>query len=101
FVGCDALDPDPGVRLVCLVLDDARAIALGSEPVREPGGEPLGRVTSGGYGYAVRSSIAYAYVPRERANPGTRLEVDIFGEWIGAEVRREPLWDAAGERVRA
>ena len=66
-----------------------------------PGGEPLGRVTSGGFGYAVGSSIAFAYVPREHAEPGTRLEVDIFGDWVAAEVRPEPLYDPAGERVRA
>jgi glycine cleavage system aminomethyltransferase T/glycine/D-amino acid oxidase-like deaminating enzyme len=101
FLGRDALDPDPAVLLACLVLDDPRATALGSEPVRAPGGEPVGRVTSGGYGHAVRASIAYAYVPREHAEPGTRLEVDSFGEWIGAEVRSQPLWDPAGERLRA
>ena len=66
-----------------------------------PGGEPLGRVTSGGYGYAVDASIAYAYVPREHAAAGTRLEVDIFGDWVGAQVQREPLWDPEGARVRA
>jgi 4-methylaminobutanoate oxidase (formaldehyde-forming) len=91
----------PTERLVCLVLDEPRAIALGSEPVRLPGGDSLGRVTSGGYGYSVGASIAYAYVPAAQAEPGTRLEVDIFGDWIGAEVRPEPLWDPAGERVRA
>ena len=69
--------------------------------MRLPGGQPLGRVTSGGYGYAVGASVAYAYVPSERAEPGTRLEVDIFGDWVAAEVRAEPLYDPRGERVRA
>jgi 4-methylaminobutanoate oxidase (formaldehyde-forming) len=83
------------------VLDDPHAIALGSEPVRVPGGEPVGRVTSGGYGYAVAASIAFAYLPTELVQPGTRVEVDIFGEWVAGEVRAEPLYDPAGERVRA
>ena len=39
-------------RLCCLVLDDPLAVALGNEPIRI-GGEVVGRVTSGGYGYAV------------------------------------------------
>jgi 4-methylaminobutanoate oxidase (formaldehyde-forming) len=83
------------------VLEDPRAIALGSEPVREAdGGDVLGRVTSGGYGYAVGASIAYAYVPVAHAEPGSRLEVNCFGDWIPAEVRAEPLWDPSGERVR-
>jgi len=101
FLGSAALDPEPPRRLVCLVLDDPRSIALGSEPVRTEGGEIVGRVTSGGYGYAIGASIAYAYAPVEHAAVGTRLAVDIFGEWIGAEVRAEPLYDPKGERVRA
>ena len=56
----------------------------------------LGRVTTGGYGFAVAASIAWAWVPAEAAEPGTRLEVDIFGDWVGAEVRAEPLYDPAG-----
>jgi 4-methylaminobutanoate oxidase (formaldehyde-forming) len=100
FIGRDALDAKPGQNLVCLVLDDPRSIALGSEPVRA-GDELVGRVTSGGYGYAVGASIALAYVPVAYAAPGTRVEVDIFGDWVPAEVRAEPLYDPAGERVRA
>jgi 4-methylaminobutanoate oxidase (formaldehyde-forming) len=99
FIGRDALDDDPATRLVCLVLDDPRAIALGSEPVRV-GDQLVGRVTSGGYGYAVDASIAFAYVPVVHAAPGTRVEVDIFGDWVAAEVRAEPLYDPAGARIR-
>ena len=100
FVGRDALDPEPRQRLVCLTLADGRSLALGSEPVRSDTGEIVGRVTSGGFGYAIGASIAYAYVPAEHAEPGTRLAVDIFGEWVAAEVRAEPLYDPKGERVR-
>jgi 4-methylaminobutanoate oxidase (formaldehyde-forming) len=99
FIGRDALDEQPVQRLVCLTLDDPRAIALGSEPV-QAGDEIVGRVTSGGYGYAVGASIAYAYVPEAYAAVGGRLAVDIFGDWVGAEVRAEPLYDPKGERVR-
>jgi 4-methylaminobutanoate oxidase (formaldehyde-forming) len=100
FIGRAALR-EPEQKLVCLVLEDPRSIALGSEPVRAAGDAIVGRVTSGGYGYAVGASIAYAYVPVEHAVPGTRMAVDIFGEWVPAEVRVEPLYDPKGERVRA
>ncbi|MEP6813296.1 MAG: glycine cleavage T C-terminal barrel domain-containing protein, partial [Actinomycetota bacterium] len=100
FIGRDALR-EPAQKLVCLVLDDPRAIALGSEPVRAADGAIVGRVTSGAYGYAVGASIALAYVPLAYTEPGTPLAVDIFGDWIDAEVRAEPLYDPAGERVRA
>jgi len=57
-------------------------------------------VTSGGVGYTVGRSIAYAYLPADRAEPGTPVEVEIFGEWVGGEVAPEPLFDPAGERLR-
>jgi 4-methylaminobutanoate oxidase (formaldehyde-forming) len=101
FIGRDALARSkPRQRLVCVVLDDPRAVALGSEPVR-CSDEIVGRVTSGGYGYAVGASIAYAYVPPAHAEPGTRVAIDIFGDWVGGEVRSEPLYDPKGDRVRA
>jgi 4-methylaminobutanoate oxidase (formaldehyde-forming) len=103
FIGRDALvaakAAGPRKRLRCLVLDDARAVCLGNEPVRL-GGTVVGRVTSGGLGFAVERSIAYAYLPPHAAI-GARGEVAVFGEWIGFEVAREPLWDPAGERLRS
>jgi 4-methylaminobutanoate oxidase (formaldehyde-forming) len=103
FMGAEALSRDggrePRVRLRCLVLDDPRSVALGNEPVRVDG-EIAGRVTSGGYGYTVERSIAYAYLPAEM-EPGTRVEVDIFGAWVPGEIAREPLFDPRGERLRA
>jgi len=104
FIGREALvaaQEQPLERkLACLVLDDPRSVALGSEPVRMDG-EILGRVTSGGYGYTVERSIAYAYVPAESADPGREVEVEIFGEWVPGRIAEEPLWDPAGERIRA
>jgi 4-methylaminobutanoate oxidase (formaldehyde-forming) len=100
FLGSDALDGDrPARRLCCLVLADPRSVALGNEPVRA-GGEICGRVTSGGYGYTVGASIAYAYLPAEHGATGTEVAVEVFGEWIDGAVRGEPLFDPDGARVR-
>jgi glycine cleavage system aminomethyltransferase T/glycine/D-amino acid oxidase-like deaminating enzyme len=99
FVGRDALaDREPVKRLRCLVLDDPRSVALSNEPVRVQG-EIVGRVTTGGYGYTVGRSIAYAYLPPAH-DVGTAVEVDIFGQWIAGTVAAEPLFDPGGERVR-
>jgi len=103
FVGEEALlaarESGPRTRLRCLTLEDPRSIALGNEPVRV-GGKVAGRVTSGGYGYTVGSSIAYAYLPPEHA-AGTAVEVEIFGRWVEGEIATEPLFDPKGERIRA
>jgi 4-methylaminobutanoate oxidase (formaldehyde-forming) len=99
FAGRDALAArEPAKRLRCLVLDDPRSVALGNEPVRVDG-EIVGRVTTGGYGYTVARSIAYAYLPPSH-DVGTAVEVDIFGRWVAGEVAAEPLFDPRGERVR-
>ncbi len=104
FVGRDALaeakERGPRKRLVAIVLSDPRSVALGNEPVRM-GGEVCGRVTTGGYGYTLERSIAYAYIPPDRSEPGTGAEVEIFGEWIQGEVAAEPLFDPKGERIKA
>ncbi|HET8526770.1 MAG TPA: FAD-dependent oxidoreductase, partial [Actinomycetota bacterium] len=87
-------------RLACLVLTDPRSSTLGNEPVRA-NGAVVARVTSGGIGHTIGASIAYAYLPSELAVTGTWLEVEVFGEWIGAEVADEPFYDPKGERIRA
>jgi 4-methylaminobutanoate oxidase (formaldehyde-forming) len=102
FLGRDALVEarEPERVLCCLTLDDPRAVALGSEPVRV-GNALAGRVTSGGYGYTVGRSIAYAYLPTDHAADGTEVAVEIFGAWIPGTVAAEPLFDPGGERIRA
>ena len=104
FIGKDALAAArdaPATRdLVCLVLDDRLSAATGSEPVRIDGAV-AGRITSGGYGYTVERSIAYAYVPSDLAEPGGRVEVSMFGDWVGAEIVSEPLYDPKGLRIKS
>jgi 4-methylaminobutanoate oxidase (formaldehyde-forming) len=103
FIGSDALalalaGESPARRLRCIVLEDPRSVALCNEPVRI-GDAVRGRVTSGGYGYTVERSIAYAYVP-EAVEIGSTVEIDIFGRWVAGEVADEPLLDPERRRVR-
>ena len=75
FEGRDALAArkEQGLsrRLCCLTLADPRVVVLGSEPVRV-GAEVVGRVTSGGYGYTVGASIAYALPAGRPCRAGDR-----------------------------
>ncbi|MGQ0832099.1 MAG: GcvT family protein [Microthrixaceae bacterium] len=104
FVGHDALvrakAEGPSRRLRCLALDDPLAVPLGSEPVRVDG-EIVGRVTSGNQGFRVQRAIAFAYLPAERSAVDQRVDVEVFGEWIGAVVVRDPLYDPTGSRIRS
>ena len=103
FLGKSSLGPADGGRrrLVCLVLADAQSVALGNEPVKTPHGDVVGRVSSGGLGYTLGASIAYAWVPAEHAGLGTALSVEVFGVTVPAEVRADPLFDPTGARIRA
>jgi glycine cleavage system aminomethyltransferase T/glycine/D-amino acid oxidase-like deaminating enzyme len=104
FIGRDALvkQKAEGIakKLCCLTLDDSTAIAIGNEPVRYQD-RVVGWITSASYGYAVQKSIAYAYLPIELAIIGTRLDVEMLGERIGAVGAQDPQWDPKGERIKA
>ena len=100
FAGRDALDDrEPAKRLRCLVLEDPRSVALGNEPVRVDG-EIVGRVTTGGYGYTVGRSIAYAYLPpaprRRHRGRGRHLRALGRGRGGGRAAVRSPRRAGAG-----
>jgi glycine cleavage system aminomethyltransferase T len=105
FIGREALlkQKKDGLKqkLCCIVLDDPRSVVLGKEPVWYNGDKNIGWVAAGGYGYSVAKSIAFAYLPIEYSKVGTRLEIELFGDRVGAEVAKEPLWDPKGERIKA
>lgn len=73
---------------------------MGKEPIRAEG-NTIGWVASGGFGYSVAKSIAYAYLPMAYSKPGTKLEIECFGEQVGAEVTQNVLWDPKNERIKA
>lgn len=65
-------------------------------------GEIVGETTSGGYGHRIDKSIALGMVRSDLAEPGTILEVEIFGQRHKATVEPDqPLWDPQNERIRA
>ena len=104
FIGREALakQKKEGIKqkLCCLSLADPTAVALGNEPIFHQD-KVVGWITSGGYGYAVKKSIAYGFLPVDLAKPGTALEVELFCERIRMTVENDPLFDPKGERIRA
>jgi aminomethyltransferase len=51
-----------------------------------------GVVTSGTMSPCLGTGIGMAYVPAERAEPGTKIEIDVRGKLRAAEVRAKPLY---------
>jgi dimethylglycine dehydrogenase len=65
-------------------------------------GKIVGETTSGGFGHRVDKSIALGMIRADLAVPGTKIEVEIFGENFPAIVQEDQsLWDPRNERLRA
>ena len=93
---------DAGVprQLVCLVCQAEDADPWGYNPIFN-GDQIVGMTSSGGYGHRTDKSIALGYVPPALAAPGTRLEVEVLGQKLAAEVVAMPLYDPKNERMKA
>ena len=88
-------------RFVTLVVDAGEQDAPYMSTVWH-NGEVVGETTSGDWGYRVNASIALGVIRTDLAQPGTQLEVEIFGQKRLATVQEErPLWDPENERLRA
>ncbi len=81
------------------VHDITNADATGGEPVFLPDGTPVGRVTSGTYGYSVGMSLALGYL--KGVEPGAQVDVMILGKPHRGVVLPEPPFDPKGEKLRA
>lgn len=65
-------------------------------------GKIVGETLSGGWGHRVDKSIALGMIRADLAEPGSTVEVEIFGDRFKAVVQKdEPLWDPKNERLRS
>ena len=63
-------------------------------------GATAGRVRSVGYGHTVGRTIAFAYLPADLADDA-RVEVEVLGRPVAAELAVDVLVDPEQARVRA
>ncbi|MCB1057303.1 MAG: glycine cleavage system aminomethyltransferase GcvT, partial [Acidobacteria bacterium] len=94
FVGKAALvaQREQGVtrRLVGFEMRD-RGIGREGYPILD-GDTEIGRVTSGTFSPTLDRALGMAYVPVEKAEPGTPLTVGIRGRGVAAEVVATPFY---------
>lgn len=88
-------------KLCCLTLDDPTVVVMGKEPIYADDGRVVSYVTSANYGYSVKKSLAYAYLPIALSAPGTPVEIYFYGQRHAATVSAEPLYDPANEKIKA
>ncbi|MFT4151436.1 MAG: FAD-dependent oxidoreductase [Paracoccaceae bacterium] len=61
----------------------------------------VGELTSSGWGHRVGACIGLGAIAADCAVPGTRVEVEVFGERLPAVVTGDgPLWDETNARLR-
>jgi glycine cleavage system T protein (aminomethyltransferase) len=90
FVGSEAVravrDAGPRERMVAFAIEGPGIARAGNEVV---GG---GVVTSGTFSPSLGVGIGLGYVPSERAQPGTQLQIDVRGKIRDALVKDKPLY---------
>lgn len=90
---------EPRNRLCLLQVDAKDADCLGGEPVYHEGAYS-GQVTSGGYGHFIGQSLAIGWLPIALTRPGTRLEIELYGQMTTASVLDRPPFDSDDDRLR-
>ena len=104
FIGSDAvkerLKKGIDTKLVYLEVDAQNADVHGNEPVYF-NNERVGLTTSGGYGFRVKKSLAFAYVKPETAKLGNEFLIDIQGKKIKANIIEEPAFDPTNQKLKA
>ena len=87
-------------RLYTLVIGDEEYLTLyGGEAVLSDG-KVISRLRSAGYGHTIKKNIGFVYLPVDMADGKPRLEVEIFGETVTAEVAADILYDPEGNALR-
>jgi aminomethyltransferase len=95
FIGSEAVarmrEQGPAEKLVPFMIE-GKGIARQGNPV--VGG---GVVTSGTYSPTLERGIGMAYVSADRAEPGTRIEIDVRGTTRAATIEKRPLYRPKGD----
>ncbi|WP_272006289.1 GcvT family protein [Roseovarius sp. ZX-A-9] len=86
-------------KLCAFEVDALYADVAGYEPVWHEGAV-IGFCTSGGYSHHAGKSIAMALIPKDKAQDGLEVEIEILGEMRPATLITTPLFDADGARMR-
>ncbi len=108
FAGRRALEEINGApltkRLAAFTTTDPDIVLVGRETILR-NGQPVGYLTSGGYGYTLGKPIGYGYVRNANGVSDDYLtsgdyELVVATERTPAKLHLEPLYDPKGERVK-
>jgi dimethylglycine dehydrogenase len=89
----------PARQLCMFEIEAEDADIKGYEPLWL-GDEVVGYCTSGGFSHHLGKSMAHAFVPTDRIEPGLEAEIEVLGVRRKARRIDTPLFDADGARMR-
>ena len=104
FIGSEALrdklQSGVDIKIVYLEVDVDNADPRGNEPVYHED-KIVGVVTSGGYGFRVKKSLAFAYVNSDLATEGQEFLISIQGQKRKAKVLHLPAYDPENKKLKS
>ena len=104
FIGAKALkeklEKGIKIKIVYLEINVDDADAMGNEPVFYQN-KIVGIVTSGGFGFRVNKSLAFAYVESNLAEVGREFDIQIQGQKRKAIVLQDMAYDPDNKRLIA
>ena len=104
FIGAKALkeklEKGIKIKIVYLEINVDDADAMGNEPVFYQN-KIVGIVTSGGFGFRVNKSLAFAYVESNLAEVGREFDIQIQGHKRKAIVLQDMAYDPDNQRLIA
>lgn len=102
FVGREAaLGHGPARERFATFTVDAGDCAIWGDEAIFLDGQPVGYVSSGGWGPVVGRHIALGYVMPDAYRPGGNYAVEALGDLRAAVLQTQPLYDPAGIRMRS
>ncbi len=103
FVGKGALlersEAGPAKRLVTLKIDSKDTPAQGGASLMLEG-RVIGTITSGEWGHRTGLNLAYGFMDPDMAIGGRKMQLDLCGELVTAEVIPQSPYDPEFERMR-
>jgi len=87
------------IKIVYLEVDVDNVDARGNEPVYHKG-KVVGVVTSGGYGFRSKKSLAFAYINSDLVNTDS-LEIEIQGKKRKTKILHKVVYDPENKKLTA
>jgi 4-methylaminobutanoate oxidase (formaldehyde-forming) len=93
-------------RLVSVVLQDPEPLLWGGETILRDG-KPVGDLTSAGYGHTIGASVGLGYMKRADGQAidaawleAGKVEIDLAGTRLAAQVSLRAPYDPSGSRIK-